>query len=385
MKSWKTSIAVVCAVVLWPMAAWALINPDFTPIRLVGECDTILVVQIKGKQVADRTEFEVVKALKGDAPAGVIVDLTKQASTPEQSAAVRKHLAAFAGEPMMLAAATAQKEAYLHVHGKWLKLTFNRINACLFVTIDESKQGTWAGGTDMLIRCVQYIQLAGKAASVPVEPRIKAWRSPKKIGSVAGESREIAAVDLTLDGKLCLFVASDKGDRLFRPSKESFEDITEKVKLASASVAAMCGDFDGDGRVELASYDGKEIAIWSQSAEGSFTKGATMTVAGCVGLAAISLNGTKAAGLLTSRADGSIVLMRKAERDWAATPIRGADGGFGQSGSVHRGRLQRRFASRHCPAVREGRPGLSWREGWIVREGQALRGLLRAGWPGERR
>ncbi len=135
--------------------------------------------------------------------------------------------------------------------------------------------GTWAGGTDMLLRCVRYVLAEGADAFVPVESGT-AWRSVVKVGAVKGKVTGVSAADVSGDGRLWLHVAGPGGDRLFRPvrgkevGQQGFEDVTAAVKLAAASVACAWGDFNADGRLDLASFDGKALTIWRQGPDGAF-------------------------------------------------------------------------------------------------------------------
>ena len=76
------------------------------------------------------------------------------------------------------------------------------------------------------------------------------------------------AVDLAGDGRLTLFVASNKGDRLFAfdAKAETFKDVTATRKLRSKSSAFAWGDFNGDARLDLASYDGTTLTGHAQQA-----------------------------------------------------------------------------------------------------------------------
>ncbi|MFI5381986.1 MAG: hypothetical protein ACHRHE_22045, partial [Tepidisphaerales bacterium] len=261
-------IAALSTLLLIALPACGLISATLTPIHMVQQSEMILTAKVSGKDIGAKIELEVIDVLKGKAPARLSVDLGKAAA--EHAKAARTQLGAFADQPVLLFAAPQVGRAYLHVHGMWLKLGGGRNGNWDLEVADESMQATWAGGTDMLQRCVQYILSQGASASVPVEAGTS-WRAIRKIGSIAGTARDIAAVDLGGDGKLCLFVAGEKGDRLLKPGKDTFVDITEKVKLASKSRLAAWGDFNADGRMGLASYDGQTLTLWTQSADGNFS------------------------------------------------------------------------------------------------------------------
>ena len=318
-------LAGVICLLISPSAARALINPKFTPVHLTEQSATILTLKAKGKEVGDKLVFNVQAGLKGKSPGTITLDLSK-AEKPQADEA-RRQLGQFAAEPALFfageylptsdepgpAAKSEGARAYIHIHGKWFKAAGGKDDVWDLQIVDSEMLGTWNGGTDMLIRCVQYL-LADKAdATVPVEPGIT-WKATKKIGRIAGQARDIAAVDLADDGKLCLFIAADKGDRLFKPVKDGFEEITEKVKLQSTSQLSAWGDFTGSGKVSLASFDGKTLTIWTPGADGAFaaTKVANLPAlpAKCVGMATIGLGRGKPTGLLVSPAAGQPVLLK---------------------------------------------------------------------------
>jgi hypothetical protein len=298
------------------LPACGLISATLTPIHLVQQSEMILTAKIPGKDIGAKMELEIVGTLKGKTPTRLSVDLGKAAA--EHAKAARTQLGAFADQPVLLFAAPQVGRAYLHVHGMWLKLGGGRNGNWDLEVADESMQATWAGGTDMLQRCVQYILSQGDNASVPVEAGTT-WRAIRKIGSIAGTARDIAAVDLVGDGKLCLFVAGEKGDRLLQPGKDTFVDITEKVKLASRSRLAAWGDFNGDGRMSLASFDGRTLTLWTQSADGSFSAtkaGGSFTLPNdCVGMTTIAVAGSNSPGLLLSPSSGPPVLLKPAGKN----------------------------------------------------------------------
>jgi hypothetical protein len=296
----------------------ALINPNFTPVHLVAQSDVILTLKVKDtnqKEIGATLELEVLSALKGKAPqTGILtVDLSK---APQDHAAIaRGQVKEFIKEPILYFSATDETEkpaAFLHVHGLWLRLSAAKDGRLTLEGKDKQMPATWAGGTDMLSRCVQYILSDSASAYVPVDSGMN-WASTAKIGSVTGKARDIAAVDLTLDGKVCLFVASDKGDHLFRGGKDGLQDITATVHLQSASCVAAWADFNGDGRTDLASYNGKTLTIWAQGSDGGFAPvkdTAVQLPEDCVALAVVGFGTSKLPALLASFASGQLIVLK---------------------------------------------------------------------------
>ena len=118
---------VLCAVLLvCGPGAYALINPNFTPVQLVEKADQIWVVQIQPPdENGGRCVMCVVKSLKGRMPANrQILDLTR-AANQEHARAVRRMLAEQKGEPALFFAGKGERDeplAMLHVRGKWVSL-----------------------------------------------------------------------------------------------------------------------------------------------------------------------------------------------------------------------------------------------------------------------
>ena len=295
--------------------AWGLINPNFTPIHLTDQSALILRARLASKAVGEKAKFTVLEVLKGKAPGKVVtVDLS---IAPKQHAeAARKHLVATADEPVLLFAGKYEdkERGYLHVRGIWLSLSRAKGGGWALDAIDDQMAGTWNGGTDMLERCVRYILKYGGDATVPVAPGT-AWRSIVKAGQVKGKVTSIAAVDLAGDGKLVLHLACPAGDMLLRnpAGKEQFKDITAKVRLGAKSVAAAWGDFNGDGRVDLASFDGAALTIWTQAADGTFSAakagGKFVIPAKGVSLTAVACGKGPAAGLVVGGVSPPLLLV----------------------------------------------------------------------------
>lgn len=316
---------VVLAMVWLPLPAWGLINPNFTPIHVTNDADTILVVKIKNKEIAQKVDLAVSETLKGKAPSGLAIDLDK--ADKQAGDEVRKQFTQFAGEEGLLFVGKDEKGnacGFLHFHGKWMRLSPPDGETFPLVGIDSNLDTTWSGGTDMLTRCVRYI-LADNNATVPVQARAS-WQGAAKVGNFAGPARDIAAIDLAGEGTYTLFVAGEKGDRLFKPGADVFEDITAKLKLQSSSRLATWGNFNGEGRLDLASYDGTNLTIWSQAADGTFSSaqagGAFTLPANCVGMAVIAIGSRKTPGLLLSPASGPPILLKPTGKStFEATPL----------------------------------------------------------------
>ena len=193
-------------------------------------------------------------------------------------------------------------------------------------------KAVWAGTSVMLGRAVGYI-LADPDPYVPV--RIAAgWGAETHAATLAGKVHGAAAVDLGCDGRLSLFVLAEKGDRLYRVgAKRQVEDVTGQRKLGSASRQAAWGDFDGDGRLDLASWDGERLRVYGQAADGTFGQAwpAAELPGGCSGLAAFG-TGDGRARLVVSAPTTAWVLTAGGDRTFRRAELASAGaGGVGEA------------------------------------------------------
>jgi len=320
----------------------ALINPRFTPIDLAKQSTLIAQIRLTGSDSKGNVTAEVVRTLKGTAPKEKITLLFNPEDPSDHGKAIG-NLIAKAGEgPALLFSATdenKQAAAFLHLAGNWIRGEAAGANSYRLNQVEqngmESMEGTWAGGTDMLILTMDYI-LTDPSPEVPVAVGC-AWAQHKKIGKIEGKVFAAQAVDLAGTGICSLFVAAENGDRIFRfDAKDGdFHDVTPALKLASTSRRAAWGDFNGDGRVDLASWDGKALSLWLQQPDGTFTRtvarlggevngewlGLTVLDVGTEGKAGLLVSLPAAAALLVPRKDDSfevLTLARPADKGPAA-------------------------------------------------------------------
>ena len=134
-------------------------------------------------------------------------------------------------------------------------------------------------------------------------------------------------VDLAGDGKLLLYVARDKGDRLLscEPETRKVTDVTATRGLQSTSQAYAWGNFNGQGRLDLVSFDGKTVTLHAQQADGKF-KASPLDLGkaldgGCISLVALDVGTKDRAGLLVNGNSMPILVMFDAEGKASSTAL----------------------------------------------------------------
>jgi hypothetical protein len=192
--------------------------------------------------------------------------------------------------------------------------------------------GTFSGGTDKAIEALRYFK-ADPEPELPVDSGV-AWNAEIRAGQVGGRVTGMAAVDLAGDGSSQLFIASESGDRLRVWNGQGFDDHTARRGLAGTSLRFAFGDFTGDGRADLASWNGTKLVVFGQNADGVFAAlpiDAGDAVRDCLGLAAIDA-GAGRASLLISTAAAPLLATVHANEAWTIVPLpAGATEGAGEA------------------------------------------------------
>ncbi len=211
---------------------------------------------------------------------------------------------------------------YLHVEGAWLSLAGGGEGKWQATGLADKMSGVFAGGTDMLIRMSRYLLADGKA-TVPVAAGTAWMKDACKVAKLEGAVGGMAAVERMGDKQPYLFVACDKGDRIFRakPNDEAFEDVTPRGKLDTRSRQFAWFDLDGDGQADLVSWDGTAVAARLWDKDGTFRpagKGAELPdkKARCLGLVACSNPADGAPAVLVSTSGLPVLLARAADGGW---------------------------------------------------------------------
>jgi hypothetical protein len=304
-----TALIVAIALLLTAAGTRGVINLSFTPVQLVADSQAILSLTVGPMDKNSALDVKIVRAVKGAAPQeGIQVLVPDPAALGELRATLvdapaggkLNGLAFYAIPPAPNAPPTV---GMLNIDGHWFSLTTaGRRGAWRLGKDTQHLDAVWNGPAEMLERCVEYIAQDPNAA-VPVRLGTT-WNEQSKtqIGKVEGYVQALLLLDLAGDGKRSLFVASDKGDRLFTSDGAAFKDGTGAAKVTSASLAAAFGDFNADGKADLASWDGKSLTIFAQSATGTFEArvGSVALPQGCIGMAVVDTGTKGRAGVVVS-------------------------------------------------------------------------------------
>ena len=323
----RRTIAAVVALGLCGVC-WAIIDPNFTPKHLVEQADVILAAKLQ--TTANDGEFKLVRTeqIKGKSSAEHVLDLAGCAKDHVKD--IREMLRRHAKQPAVLFSGTLreQKRAYLHVGGMWLSVRGGEKDRWSVSGYATQMSGTFAGGTDMLIRMSRYLQ-KDPDSDVPVFVGVRWSEEHVKVGKVGAEAGGMAVVEVGGLNKRHLFVSAGTGDKLFRPKVDdldtTFKDVTAAAGLDTKSRIFTWLDVDGDGLGDLISWDGQALSVRRAGKDGKFTNaGAGWTVkleAGCTGLSACSTDGKP--GLLVSTHSRPVLLSADGTKGWKVRPMPG--------------------------------------------------------------
>jgi hypothetical protein len=318
------------------VTARAFINPNFTPKDLEKDSELILLLELKNPDEAGKAVATVKKVLKGDCKdKEVTFDLLAMAE-PVQAQG-KEVMATIAGgdRQALLFAGKFQAEGtglegggekvagLLHNGGRWSIMSLANNKIWEMEKIDEKMLGTFSGSTDMLVRCMTYI-MTDPNAEVPVEEKVD-WAGKIRIGKTDRKVNMVAAVDLAGDGKLAAFLASDAGDQVYRWNGKTMEDVTAKLALRSKSSVFAWADFNRDGRLDLASWDGEQLSIHYQQADGTFAAAAVRAgdalQNGCLSLSVLDVGRSGKPGLLVGTKASPVVLTFKEDGSAEGRPL----------------------------------------------------------------
>ena len=263
--------------------ASGFINPDFTPVHLCREAEGIYLVKFSPAGDDGKATARIETAFKGKADAeSYTFDFlagafeAKGQKVMAMIAGPHKRALLFAGafqagSEDMESDEDVLAKALLHVGNHWVVLSGYEPGLWEMDDIDPRLLGTWAGSTEMLTRAVKYI-LSDADADVPVNSGVQ-WTKPVKLGQAGGEVVGIHPVDLAGNGRATLHLACKTGDQLiaYDPPKKSSTELAGARNLTAKSLTAAWADFDGNGRVDLASWNGARLSVHLQQAGGTFS------------------------------------------------------------------------------------------------------------------
>jgi hypothetical protein len=312
--------ALAAVAALAPAAAHALINPRYTPADLVRDSGLVLVLRASAPRDG-RVTAEVVEALVGTPPShkALVFDFADAEDLAEDRVA-----GAFGGAKTALAVMCVQKKKQdgaavgaLEIGTTWMGLVQGDEKGLWKLDRDPNDLETvWGGSARQLVPAIRYV-LADRAAAFPVASTLT-WGRDLALGKLPGAS---SGCLVTADG---VIVLSEGGDRVFRPGEGGGAptDVTAKLGLTSRSKAMAVGDFNGDGRPDLASWDGERVRLALRGADGTFgpTTAGPALAAGCRSLSALG------DGLVAGMRDGLALFLADGGGGFAARRLEGPGG-----------------------------------------------------------
>ncbi len=315
--------------------ARALINPNYTPADLVMDSRSIHALEVKAPKDG-RVAARITGTIKGTAPASetLVLDVTSAVSIEPAEVA-----RAFSGRPTAPAVLFISRESdgdartgAVQIATTWFAVTEAEGDGVW--TLDRDEQAlelVWAGSADQLARAARQT-IADPTVEFPVRSYLE-WGGDRALGTLGGPARDCVAADLGGAIGPCVLVLADSGDRLIRSDSDGGPpvDATATAGLRTASRSMAPGDFDRDGRIDLAWYDGKAVRFAVRSADGTFgaADGPGVALAGVRSLAAVAAGADDGPGLVAGTPDGPVLIARGAGGTWSARPIGSAPGSKG--------------------------------------------------------
>ncbi len=303
-----TCLAVCALLIFTASRAFALINPDFTPIHLTEQSSRILWMEVRAPaDDEDPMETFNIQVLKGESDPPET--LTLQPIDEHEGWRIREDIF-FDTDTVTAILFTTGTEpgdegdfagGSLHLGGEWFAISRAEDEVWQVSEDTVDMLAVWNGRTEMLHRTVNYILTTPRPA-VPVVVGYT-WESYNLIGEVEGASADVHPVDLNGDGEYVLFVLAEGGDRVFSylPGEGGFVDSTADLGVSTSSKAAAFADMNANGRLDLVSWDGTRLSVALQCEEGTFGGESVSTEPGheLLGLATLQAGG-KTAVLLTA-------------------------------------------------------------------------------------
>lgn len=318
----------------------AYVNPNFTPIDLIRQSETVLHLTLTGDPGEEIIEGTLQGALKGEAATetfrlhlGEMFDEDRYEFTDHFRYDARGHALFFAGD-FAAAADDPYAEvaaALLHVGAQWFTLQPGEEAGDWVVgEIDGNMLAVYNGSSEMLVRMSRYI-LEHPFPEVPVEAGVQ-WGALQKIADgFMGENYRLLELDLHGALPHSLWILSSAGDRLFRATEDgAFAEETEERGLTTRSRLGTVGDFTGNGAFDLIVYGEEGLQLLTNDGEGVFSVSSLAApFAGAIRSLATRGGGERSHLVLAgdghpwvgSLAEGSLQGQAVREDDFPGTPI----------------------------------------------------------------
>lgn len=312
-----------CLVAAVALLAPGVINPRFTPADLVRTSARILVLRAAAPKEG-ALAAEVVQTLKGAPLAHKLLklELAEDAEDIEDDLA-----AAFRGKPTTTAIAFLSPgegngkqglAGALQVDTQWFALA-ERGGKWVLDEDEQQLVAVWAGSARQLAEAAR-LALAEPGTTFPVRADM-AWGGDARLGSFGARTNACLALDLGGAIGPCAAILADAGDRLLKAGAAR----AEPLKLPTASRLAAPGDFDGDGLLDLATWDGKALTFALQTPQGEFAaRKVAVELPECLSLHAVDCG--PGIGLLAGTRGGPMLVVQGADGAFAARRVAGADG-----------------------------------------------------------
>lgn len=296
------------------MPAWAIINPTFTPTDLIRASLQIVLLEVPPPKDGVMTA-QVIETLRGPA----WPQKTLRIEWDRQDEAVASQVAgALGGDPRTHAILLLNpKGSAIQIGTHWFAVE-KREDRWILQRDGEDRFSVWAGSAAMLARAVRYVATDARA-HFPVRSEMS-WGGDLRLGRLAGKANGCLVADFGGAIGFCAVVLCDGGDRIYQIRDGRALDITVRTKLSTASRVATTGDFNGDGRLDLALWDGKLLQIASQGADGTFSTRAVEGLTDCVSLSPIAA-GTRETGLVAGTSQGPVLIVSNERGTYTARPV----------------------------------------------------------------